>query len=137
MDVLHHRKDVRPPRLSILHLRSAWRSAGNLAISLAYHRAMDDRAERATSVRERAAALGFDLVGFASAAPFDRERELILEDLSRGRMQGMGWITPDRVRLSCDPEQLLPGVRSIVALGTSYAPAAAAATSDPVHGRVA
>lgn len=32
----------------------------------------------------------------------------------------MGWITPERVRVSCDPETLLPGARSFVALGTAY-----------------
>ncbi|MBM2811610.1 MAG: queG [Chloroflexi bacterium] len=73
------------------------------------------------TVRRHASALGFDLVGFADAAPFDRERSLILEQLGRGHLQGMDWITADRIRLSCDPEALLPGARSVVALGTAYA----------------
>lgn len=75
----------------------------------------------AEALRRRAHALGFDLVGFAEARPFDRERELILESLAQGRLDGLAWITPARVRLSCDPEALLPGARSIVALGTAYA----------------
>lgn len=77
--------------------------------------------ELATAIRRDASALGFDLVGFADAAPFDRERGLILEQLGRGHLQGMNWITADRIRLSCDPEALLPGTRSVVALGTAYA----------------
>jgi epoxyqueuosine reductase len=86
-----------------------------------YDAGMDDSSSAAATIRERARALGFDLVGFAPAGSFDRERELILEDLARGHLAGMAWITCERVRLSCDPERLLPGVRSIVALGTAYA----------------
>jgi len=74
----------------------------------------------ADRTREHALELGFDLVGFGSAEPFDRERELILEDLSRGHLTGMSWITPERVTLSCDPEALLPGARSIIGLGMAY-----------------
>ncbi len=73
------------------------------------------------AVRARAYALGFDLVGFADVTPFTRERELILASLAKGHMAEMRWITPERVQLSCDPGALLPGARSIVALGTSYA----------------
>jgi epoxyqueuosine reductase len=87
---------------------------------MAYDPIMVGTQEQADAVRERARALGFDLVGFAEAGPFDRERELILGSLARGRLDGMAWITPARVRLSCDPEALLPGARTIVALGTAY-----------------
>ncbi len=86
----------------------------------------------AEAIRARAHALGFDLVGLAAAAPFTRERELILASLARGHMAEMAWITPERVRLSCDPEALLPGARSIVALGTSYAQPDAEVSGD--HG---
>jgi epoxyqueuosine reductase len=98
---------------------------------------MDSVALRSAATRERALALGFDLVGIAPAAPFDREQRLMLESLARGHLEGMGWITQDRIRLSCDPEVLLPGARTIVALGTSYAPITPAPMSDPLHGRVA
>ena len=91
----------------------------------------------ATAVRARAAELGFDLAGIAPAAPFEPERELILESLAAGRLQGLGWITADRVRLSCDPEALLPGVRSIVALGTSYATGPEGEIGQGLRGRVA
>ncbi len=91
----------------------------------------------AQAVRERAEGLGFDLVGFAPAAPFERERELILEDLARGHLTGMSWITADRVRLSCDPEALLPGVRTIVALGTAYASPEPQVENAGLRGRVA
>lgn len=89
-------------------------------------------------VRAHALDLGFDLVGFGSAEPFDRERELILEDLSRGHLAGMSWITPERVKLSCDPQALLPGARSIVGLGLAYGGGEGAhKDEDRSRGRVA
>jgi epoxyqueuosine reductase len=95
-------------------------------------------AAAAYQVRERAHGLGFQLVGFGTAAPFERERGLILESLARGHLAGMGWITPERVKLSCDPEALLPGARSIVALGLAYNGAAAEPADDGgIRGRVA
>jgi epoxyqueuosine reductase len=90
------------------------------------------------AVRASARHVGFDLVGFAPAEPFDAERELILEDLARGHLQGMGWITAERVTLSCDPATLLPGARSIVALGTAYSwPEPAEPVPGSRRGRVA
>jgi epoxyqueuosine reductase len=74
------------------------------------------------ALRERAQELGFDLIGFGPAAPFDEERELFLDRIGAGFFHGMGWITPERARLSCDPEALLPGARTVIALGVSYAP---------------
>jgi epoxyqueuosine reductase len=89
------------------------------------------------AIRTRADELGFDLVGFARAEPFEPERELILESLQAGRLHGMGWITDDRIRLSCDPQALLPGARTIVALGTSYATGPEKVGKRELHGRVA
>lgn len=88
-------------------------------------------------MRASARDIGFDLVGFGPAEPFDAERELILEDLARGHLQGMGWITAERVTLSCHPETLLPGARSIVALGTAYSWPEPAAPVPGSRGRVA
>jgi epoxyqueuosine reductase len=81
------------------------------------------------AVREEALGLGFDLVGFARAEPFAKEQELILEDLARGHMDGMAWITAERIRLACDPSALLPGAQTIVGLGTSYGPAMPSAST--------
>lgn len=94
-------------------------------------------AELTQAIRRRATELGFDLVGFGPAAPFDQERELFLERLGDGFLRGMGWITAERARLSCDPEALLPGARTIVGLGTSYAPADGPETGSQGRGRVA
>ncbi len=90
-------------------------------VVIPYDPGMKSPREQAASVRMQAHALGFDLVGFGDATPFAREQELILGSLAQGRLADMAWITPERVRLSCDPEALLPGARSIVALGTAYA----------------
>ena len=75
--------------------------------------------ELTAAVRTRALDLGFDLVGFGPVGRFE-EQELILGRLAGGYLAGMDWITPQRVVLSCDPESLLPGARTVVALGTSY-----------------
>ncbi|MBI2316431.1 MAG: tRNA epoxyqueuosine(34) reductase QueG, partial [Betaproteobacteria bacterium] len=92
--------------------------------------------ELTAAVRERALELGFDLVGFGGVGRFE-EQDLILEHLARGHLAGMSWITPERVVLSCNPEALLPGARSIVALGTAYAQPDEAADGAPLRGRVA
>src|SRR5437867_9494056 len=78
-------------------------------------------AEMGMAVRDKASELGFDLVGFGSAGPFEEDRDLFLEHLQAGYYGQMGWITPERVQLSCDPEALLPGAKSFVGLGISYA----------------
>src|SRR5262245_8647831 len=101
-------------------------------VTIEYDRSMPSSASLGDAVREHAHRLGFDLVGFASAEPFPPERELILESLANGHLAGMAWITPARIHLSCDPEALLPGARSIIALGTAYANA----SPPPWRGRV-
>ena len=97
-----------------------------------------DQAARGSLVRERALELGFDLVGFGSAEPFATERSLILDGLARGHLAGMAWMTRERVELSCDPEALLPGARTIIGLGTVYQyRAPEAPDGERPHGRVA
>src|SRR5438067_9549583 len=92
----------------------------------------------AQRVRAHASELGFDLVGFGSAEGFERERTLILESLSNGYLDGMRWITPERVKLSCDPDALLPGARTIIGLGMAYSvDAPSAPPDDRPRGRVA
>ena len=109
---------------------------GVMMSALKYDLSMHLPQSLARAIREQAEQLGFDLVGFARAQPFDRERELILEDLARGHMAGMGWITAERVKLSCDPEALLPGARSIIGLGTAYAqPSPTGPAPNPDEGR--
>ncbi len=68
-------------------------------------------------VRAIALEAGFDLVGVAPADPLPEAEAPMLERLRAGMLEGMGWITEDRVRLSCTPAALLTGARSVIALG--------------------
>ena len=71
-------------------------------------------------VKEYARELGFDLVGVASAEPFEDHEAVTLERLRDGLMDGLPWYTEFRVRRGCHPQELLPGARSIIAVGMSY-----------------
>ena len=66
--------------------------------------------------------LGFDLVRIASAEPLTPHREVALERVRQGYMDGMPWYTEERVRKASDPQELLPGARSIIAVAVSYLP---------------
>jgi epoxyqueuosine reductase len=71
-------------------------------------------------IKDSAAKLGFDLVGIAPTGPFEETEARLLEHIEQGRIAGLAWFTPDRASFSCDPANLLPGVRSIISLGMSY-----------------
>ena len=71
-------------------------------------------------VKEYAQELGFDLVGIASPESFADHQDIALERLREGLMDGLPWYTEARVRRGCNPEELLPGARSIIAVGMSY-----------------
>ncbi len=92
----------------------------------------------AEQVRERAYALGFDLVRITSAEPFPRAEEALKTRIAAGFFEGMDGLTPERAEVSSDPRALLPGARSVVALGVFYltdAPRDLSAPGEP-HGRV-
>lgn len=65
--------------------------------------------------------LGFHLVGVAQAEPFAEAEARYARWVAEGRHGEMGWFNQDRVRASTHPDELLPGARSIVSLGVSYA----------------
>jgi epoxyqueuosine reductase len=90
-----------------------------------------------TIVKARAAELGFDLVGIASAEPFDADLQRTLAWIEQGLHGTMGWITPERTRRACHPDDLLPGARSIVVVGASYAGPEPALHDRRPRGRVA
>ena len=71
-------------------------------------------------VKEYARELGFDLVGIASAESFADHESIALERLRAGLMDGLPWYTESRVHRGCNPEEILPGARSIIAVGMSY-----------------
>jgi epoxyqueuosine reductase len=76
--------------------------------------------ELAAALRQEAAALGFDPVGFAAVpgGPNLALRSAALERwLAAGHQGGMAWMADPRRR---SVEALLPGVRSVMAVGLPY-----------------
>lgn len=61
--------------------------------------------------------LGLDLIGIASAEPFAAEVGLLTERQAHGYASGF---EEQDIALRTDPARLLPGVRSIVAVGLNY-----------------
>ena len=94
---------------------------------------MDESLE--TRLKHQARALGFDLVGIASAAPadgFDRLRDW----LARGFAGDMAYMHR-HAEARRHPDSILPDVRSVVMVGMNYKPAQEDNTDDPGRGRVA
>jgi len=82
---------------------------------------MSGPVDQITAVVKRCALeSGFDLVRITSAQEFPFDREAALKRLGDGLMDGLPWYTEGRVRRGSDPQQLLPGARSIISLGLSY-----------------
>jgi epoxyqueuosine reductase len=71
------------------------------------------------AIAAQAKALGFDLVGFTSAEPFDATLPVFEERVAAG-MLGQWRYTRDDLRLRCTPALALEGAKSIVCTATSY-----------------
>jgi epoxyqueuosine reductase len=76
-----------------------------------------------------AASLGLDVVGAARAEPYEETERLIHERRSRGLFADMKF-TMARPEVSCHPELLLEGARSVVAAGLCYFASAAEPGED-------
>ena len=92
----------------------------------------------ADAIKNEARSLGFDAVGIATAPDrsvatklFDRLQEW----LRRGYHGAMMWMARDPSRRA-DPQVVLPGCRSIIALGLNY-DTGHRATEGPGYGRIA
>ncbi len=72
-------------------------------------------------IRDKAAELGFAAVGFARADAAPRAGERLREWLNEGRHGDMIWME-ERAHHRVSPTGLWPEVRSVIALGMSYAP---------------
>ncbi|MGF7177061.1 tRNA epoxyqueuosine(34) reductase QueG [Azospirillum doebereinerae] len=72
-------------------------------------------------IRDRALSLGFDAVGFAPAALGGDAREKLAAFLAEGRHGDMGWMA-ERADQRAHPQTLWAEARTVIALGTSYAP---------------
>ncbi|MDP8923732.1 MAG: tRNA epoxyqueuosine(34) reductase QueG, partial [Chloroflexota bacterium] len=91
------------------------------------------------SVKQRARSLGFSPVGITTADPFPEDEARMLAWLAAGHQAGLGWMTPERQRRACRPEELLPGTRTLIVVAAAYAdaqPASRPADGAP-RGRVA
>src|SRR2546421_4074898 len=73
-----------------------------------------------TIIKEYAYSLGFDIVRITSAEEFLDTERIIKERISQGLMDGLPWFTAERTEVSCNPNALLPGARSIIALAMFY-----------------
>ena len=65
------------------------------------------------------AELGLDAVGAAPAAAYEETERHIRERKARGLFAGMGFTT-SRPEISCHPERLLPGARTVVSAALCY-----------------
>ncbi len=81
--------------------------------------------------------VGLDLLRVAPALPFVETQQVYLERLEAGLLGEMKWITPERIRSGCDPDQLLPGARSILIGAVSYLTQGERRESAGPRGRVA
>jgi epoxyqueuosine reductase len=80
----------------------------------------------AAEIRAKAQALGFDAVGFARAELGPETGARLREFLNAGQHGEMDWLAT-RADQRADPRKLWPEVRSVIALGMSYA-----AEGDPL-----
>ena len=88
-------------------------------------------------VKEYAAELGFDLVRVTSAEQFVQDRAIALERIRAGLMDGLPWYTPARVSRGSQPQELLPGARSVICLGLNYFQEDGGDQTHPGLGKVA
>ncbi len=88
-------------------------------------------------IRARALALGFDAVGFAPAALGPEARERLGQFIAEGQHGDMGWLA-ERTEARSHPQSLWPEARSVVCVGTSYAPEgdALATLAQPDRGNI-
>ena len=88
-------------------------------------------AEITAIVKQCALDAGFDLARVTTAREFQSDRQVALERLEAGLMDGLPWYTEERILRGSDPQQLLPGARSIISLGLSYFNGGDPSNKDP------
>ena len=90
-----------------------------------------------TYITQYAIQCGFDLVRITGAEEFAQDRNVALTRIKSGQMNGLPWYTEARVRHGADPQELLPGARSIICLGQSYLGLASEEQASLGSGKVA
>jgi epoxyqueuosine reductase len=72
------------------------------------------------TIKEYAYSLGFDMARITTAEEFPEAEQIIKERIAQGLMDGLPWFTAERADVSCHPDALLPGAKSIIALAMFY-----------------
>jgi epoxyqueuosine reductase len=93
-------------------------------------------AELTRSLKARAATLGFHKVAIARAAPLERDRAALAAWIRGDRHATMAWMARQPEKRA-DPEAMLPGCRSVVALAVNYWPGESGAAAREGPARVA
>lgn len=86
-------------------------------------------------IKERALALGFSKVGLTAAVPLEREREGLTAWLARNHHAQMQWMARDAARRT-DPQLILEGARSVVAVALNYYTAHSHEEDDQRRGKI-
>jgi epoxyqueuosine reductase len=73
-------------------------------------------------LREHALERGWCALGVTGVEPFEQARAHGLESIEAGRMDGMAWMTAERITASTDLGRRYPWARSIVAVAWPYRP---------------
>jgi epoxyqueuosine reductase len=100
---------------------------------------VSDWAALREELRAEAIARGWSALGVTGVEPFEEARRHGLESLAAGHMDGMPWMTAERVTASTELGARYPWARSIVALAWPYRPVQPPARPEPDHprGRIA
>ncbi len=99
-----------------------------------------DRTSLTADLKAHAREIGFHLVGVTSPEPFAGAELDLVRWLEEGHQGEMAWLNEARARLSCRPQELLPGARSLVVVGVSYrtgVPGEDVPSDDAARGRIA
>jgi len=81
-----------------------------------------DRHAARERIIARAHELGFVAVGVAGLQPYRRARRRTLDAIAQGRMDGMEWLSPQRIDVAADLGRRYPWARSALSLAWPYQP---------------
>jgi epoxyqueuosine reductase len=88
-------------------------------------------------LKAEAARLGFIACSIADAVPLPETKRRFDERLERGQLSGLPWMNSDRAERATNPDTLLPGARSIVAVAAAYEQQHTLKRDGHLRGRVA
>ncbi|MBK19575.1 MAG: tRNA epoxyqueuosine(34) reductase QueG [Rhodospirillaceae bacterium] len=80
-----------------------------------------DSIDPTEAIRDRALAVGFDVVGFAPAELGSDARNRLSEFVSNGYHGDMGWLS-DRMKQRSQPTDLWPEAKTVIVVGLNYGP---------------